>query len=110
MVSYHHLHVRKRASGALEPYPARTYWKWLLDRAVYAAGVIGPVMSLPQVATIYIGRDASGISPISWLAWAILDIPWILYGIAHREPPIVIMYSLWLVSNLLVFAGALIYG
>lgn len=97
-------------SRALEPYPARSAWKRLLDKAVYAAGVIGPVMTIPQIALIYIGQDATGVSPISWLAWALLDIPWILYGLAHKERPIVMTYSLWLVCNLLVFVGAILYG
>ena len=104
-----HLHLRKRISRALEPYPARSRWKRLLDRAVYMAGIVGPIMTIPQIALIYIGRDAAGVSPISWLAWMLLDIPWILYGLAHKERPIVTTYSLWLFCNGLVFIGALLY-
>ena len=66
-------------------------------------------MTIPQIVVIYVGQDATGIAPISWLTWALLDIPWILYGLAHSERPIVITYTLWLVCNGLVFAGALIY-
>ena len=110
MRGIHHLHLRKRLSRALEPYPARTFWKRLLDKTVYVVGVIGPVMTIPQIVLIYVGRDASGIAPISWLAWALLDIPWIIYGLVHREFPIVITYTLWFVCNMLVFIGALLYG
>jgi len=110
MRGYHHLHIRKRLSRALEPYPAKTFLKRLLDRAVLAVGIAGPIMSIPQIILIYVGRDASGVSPVSWLAWSLLDIPWILYGFVHREPPIVLTYTLWLVCNMLVFVGALLYG
>ena len=106
----HHLHLRKRISRSLEPYPARTALKRLLDRAVYFVGVIGPLMTIPQIILIYVGQNASGVSPVSWLAWALLDIPWIIYGFVHNERPIILTYSLWFVCNVAVFVGALLYG
>lgn len=105
-----HLHLRKRITKNLEPYPARTPWKRLLDRVVLAAGVIGPALSLPQIIIIYTNKDASDISAVSWFGWAGLNIVWILYGIAHREPPIVMTYLFWFVINLTVAFGAVLYG
>jgi len=96
--------------GAVEPYPARTFGRRFLDVTVYAAGILGPVMSLPQVILVYVGQDVAGISVISWLGWAILDIPFIIYGFAHKERPIIITYTLWMLINLSVAIGAVIYG
>ncbi len=109
-MSLRHLHVRKRAQKHLEPYPARTAWKRVLDRVVFLIGVLGPAMTLPQIILIYVGQDASGVSPFTWFGWALFDIPWILYGVAHRERPIIVTYSLWLVTNLIVAVGAVLYG
>ena len=106
----YHLHLRKRKMGAVEPYPARSFGKRALDFCVYAAGILGPVMSLPQVILVYVGQDVAGISVISWLGWAILDIPFIIYGFAHKERPIIITYTLWMLINLSVAIGAVIYG
>ncbi len=103
-----HVHVRKRHT--LEPYPARSFWKRVLDRVVLAVGVIGPVMSIPQILLIYVGKDATGVSSVSFLAWAVMNIPWIMYGMVHRETPIVITYTLWFFCNVLIFAGAVLYG
>ena len=105
-----HLHLRKRMAGNIEPYPARTFGRRFLDVTVYAAGILGPVMSLPQVILVYVGQDVAGISVISWLGWAILDIPFIIYGFAHKERPIIITYTLWMLINLSVAIGAVIYG
>src|SRR3989344_4098122 len=110
MDGHRHLHARKRMSKSLEPYPARTPWKRMLDRAVLGVGILGPIMSVPQIALIYIGRDAAGGSPGSLLAGGVFDMPWIVYGLVHREPPIVVTYALWLACNLLIFAGAILYG
>lgn len=105
MDGMHHLHIRKR-----EPYPARTMGKRLLDDAVFAAGVIGPLSTIPQVLKIYLLQNATGVSAFSWGVWAILDLPWVLYGIVHKERPITITYIMWFLANTAVFIGAIIYG
>ena len=105
-----HLHLRKRMTDAVEPYPARTFGKRFLDVAVYVAGILGPAMSLPQVILVYVGQDVAGISVISWFGWAILDIPFIIYGFAHKERPIIVTYTLWMIINLSVAIRAIIYG
>lgn len=104
------MHLRKRIMGNIEPFPARTTWKRVLDRVVLSVGVIGPLASIPQVAKIYLLHDAQGISAISWGAWALMNIPWVMYGLVHRERPLVITYSLWFVINSSVFIGAIMYG
>ncbi|MDO8514373.1 MAG: PQ-loop domain-containing transporter [bacterium] len=110
MKGLHHLHLRKRISRGLEPFPARTLWKRSLDKVVLGVGIIGPLASIPQVLKIYLVQDATGLSGISWGIWALLDIPWIIYGLVHRERPIIVAYSLWFTVNSLVFIGAMMYG
>ena len=104
------MHLRKRAVKQLEPFPSRSFRLRALDRVVLTAGVIGPLTTIPQILKIYTTHDASGVSLLTWLLPAILDIPWIVYGFAHRERPIVITYSLWLVANLVVALGVVLYG
>ncbi len=106
----HHLHIRKRISKSLEPYPARSASKRLLDKLIFVAGVVGPLLSIPQIILIYSNKDASDISAVSWFGWAALNIVWILYGLAHKEPPIVTTYTLWFIINLTVAFGAILYG
>lgn len=107
---HHHLHLRKRLSKGLEPFPARSRALRMLDRTVFAVGALGPLFTIPQVYKIYATQSANDLSPISWAAWALFDIPWILYGLAHREKPIVSTYILWFVCNGMVFIGAILYG
>lgn len=109
-MSLQHLHARKRGGKTLEPYPARTQWKRVLDKVIYCVGVVGPVTTIPQIILIYVGRDATGVSPVSFFAAAALDLPWIVYGLAHREKPIVMTYTLWFLCNLAIAVGSLWYG
>ena len=73
-------------------------------------GIVAPFSTLPQIAKIFALHNAAGVSLITWSAYALFDLPWILYGMAHRSRPIVISYCLWAVTNLLVVGGALYYG
>ncbi len=100
-----HFHTRKRR----EPYPSTKLWFRLLDRIVLVAGIVAPVFTLPQIFLIYSSHHAAGVSALTWGVYAVLDLPWILYGFAHRERPIVYSYLLWFVANLTVCIGALIY-
>lgn len=89
-----------------EPLTSKIY---LLDRATLIAGIIGPVMTIPQLYQIYFFHSAAGVSVISWMAFGILDIPFLIYGIVHKDKPIVITYILWMVANFGVAIGAIAF-
>lgn len=101
-----HPHQRRRR----EPFPSTNFWHWLLDSIVMAAGILGPLCTLPQVIIIYGSHEAAGVSVFTWTLYAILDTPWILYGWVHRERPIFYSYLLWCTFNSLVAVGAMLYG
>ena len=105
-----HLHIRKRKGKNLEPYPSSHFWKRTLDALVYTVGIVGPFFTLPQVYQIYSTQSAGDIAPLSWIGWALFDVPWIIYGVVHKEPPIVVTYTLWCFFNILVFVGTLLYS
>ncbi len=109
MSGIHHISRRKRIHSKLEMYPHPNKWIKFLDRFLIIVAVIGPLMALPQVLQIYLFKNATGVSALSFGLFAFFDIPWILYGFVHREKPIIIGYSLWLVINVVIVVGALIY-
>lgn len=106
---WHDLHLRKRIHIQKEPYPHPDIWKRRLDELVLLLGVIGPLMTIPQIYEIFVNKNASGVSEITWFLFTIIDIPWIIYGLVHKERPIYITYSLWFVMNLAVGIGAVMY-
>lgn len=109
-MSLHHLHLRKRASGRAEhAYPATSPGVKLLDVIIKIVAIVSPAMMIPQILLIYTEKNAEGIAPISWLTFALFNIPWIIYGIVHKEKPLAFMYALWFISNILVFIGAILY-
>ncbi len=105
----HHLQRRKRSHQNTEQYPHPNKWIKILDDILMAVAIIGPLMNLPQIYKIYSEQIASGLSLISWSLYAICDIPWIIYGIVHKEKPIMIAYILWFLTNMTVVIGIFLF-
>jgi len=106
----HHLQKRKRVYKNLEPYPHPDKWKRFLDRLIYLVGVVGPLMTLDQIHRIWIERDATGVSALSWMTYFFTAIIWVAYGIIHKEKPIIIVYTVWIFLDALIVAGTLMFG
>lgn len=104
-----HIHKRKRAGKTLDPYPSSTFWIRALDQIAIAAGIIGPAMTIPQIWRIFYFQMAAGVSVLSWMSYTIIDIPFIIYGIAHKNKLILFTYILWFIANALVTIGAVMY-
>jgi MtN3 and saliva related transmembrane protein len=105
----HHILKHKKDNAGLQSAAPQTICMYLLEKTTLAAGVIGPVMTIPQIYKIYFYHSAAGVSLISWLSFGILDIPFLLYGIVHKDKPIVTTYILWMVANFTVAIGAIVF-
>ncbi|MCR4327637.1 MAG: SemiSWEET family transporter [Nanoarchaeota archaeon] len=105
-----HFSLRKRIHSKREEYPNPNKKIRTLDKVVYVVGILGPLMMLPQIIKIYTMKSAEGLSFISYLSFAIFSVIWVIYGQAHKEKPIIITHSLWIIFHLLIVMGVLIYG
>ncbi len=81
-----------------------------IDTLVYVVGVIGPLMTIPQILKIWIEKNAAGISLVSWVGFICTFFVWLTYGVLHKQKPIIITYTLLIITYSLVVIGALIYG
>jgi len=110
----HHLYKRKRfhqlPGEKLQEYPHPDKWINRLDKLLLIIAAVGPIMNIPQAIHIFALKNASGVSLISFSSFAFFDIFWLIYGIVHKEKPIIIAYALWFITNLVVVAGIIMYG
>jgi uncharacterized protein with PQ loop repeat len=67
-------------------------------------------MVLPQSYKIWMYKDASSLSLVTWIAFLCLAIVWFTYGVVHREKPIIIAQTCWFIVHLSVIIGVLVYG
>lgn len=105
----HPLHVRKRTRLPVEPYPSKIFHIAIVDVTVYVVSIVSPILTIPQIINIYSVQDATGVSALTWGAYTLFSLPWILYGIVHREKVLIVNNTLWFIANASVFIGALIY-
>ncbi len=81
----------------------------LINKLAYVAGIASPIATLPQLFEIWINKDASGVSTISWFSYCVIALIMGAYGIIHKEKQLIIMYSGLALVNLLVAIGSILY-
>ena len=109
-IAIHHLHKRKRIHEKHEKYPHPNKWKRYLDKLVYVVGILGPILTIPQIIKIWINQSAGDISIISWIAYFFGSMILLTYGVVHKEKPLIVMYSAWILINFMIVISILIYG
>jgi len=105
----HHFHKRKRIHQKHEPYPHPNKLKRFIDKFIYVVSIIGMVFTIPQITKIWIGKTAAGVSLISWVSYLFGAVFWLAYGILHKEKPIIFSYSIWILLEISIILGILVY-
>lgn len=81
-----------------------------VDKTCLIFSVIMPMTTIPQIHLIYTEKHATGVSLLMWIFYCIGVIPFLCYGIIHKERQLVILNSLWLVAQIIIIIGIMTYG
>jgi uncharacterized protein with PQ loop repeat len=73
------------------------------------AGIIQPMITLPQIITIYANQSAQDVSLITWGGYTILGLILLMYGITYKLRPIIVGQSIWAVMQTVMVVGILLY-
>lgn len=73
------------------------------------AAIVHPLMAVPQIVQLYATKQAAGLSIFMWIAWLVLGLVFLMYGLAHRLKPYIVMQLLWIAVDVLIIAGILMY-
>ena len=82
----------------------------LLRKLLGAMSIFTLLMTVPQVLTIWIGKQAAGVSALSWSAYLLSALLWFWFGLMKRDKNIYLPCIGWIVLDGAVIVGALIYG
>ena len=80
-----HIHKRKRIHQKFEKYPHPDPRIRLLDKIVMVVAIVFPFTTLPQIYKIWVFKNVAGVSLTTWSLFFILSIPFLIYGIVHKE-------------------------
>jgi len=106
----HHKNIRKRIHQNSESYPSKVYWKRLLDRLVSVLGIGMTAAVLPQAIQIWSTQDAQNIPLFTWSYFLLYAVVMLVYGIAHNERPIIVIYSSNILVYLSIVTGIVLYS
>jgi len=102
----HHYHKRKKAGIK---HKESEKLKKIMDKMIYVIVFVGPLFTLPQIYKIFIEQSAAGVSVWTWGTYSLGSLFWLMYGVIHKEKPIIMTNILWGFMNLSVMIGALMY-
>ena len=106
---HHHKHMRKRLYALKQPFPNKNARIRFLDRLATWLGLGTSIVTFHQVYLIFSNQDAGSVSTFAWIYFTVFAVTFLIYGVIHKEKPIIITYSLMAISNALVVVGSLIY-
>ena len=80
------------------------------DNLIGAISIIYPLTGFAQVFKIWTEKTAAGVSLLTWGAFLIFTIPFLIYSFLIKDGKLALMWSLWVVVYVSVIAGVLVYG
>jgi len=92
-----HHQQRKEAEKQGQVLPQQGKFSNFIDKIIYPVGLLGPVMTLPQLFEVWLHKSAGELSLITWGGWLILSFIWLIYGILHKDRPIIVSNILWVI-------------
>lgn len=83
--------------------------KHFLDRLIYVIALIAPLMTIPQMLEVLLQHKTQGVSLSTWGAYAGVSGLWVLYGLQHKEKPIILTNLLLFIFDTSIVVGVLLY-
>ena len=80
-----------------------------LEKFLRALSVVTMLMTVPQVLTVWVGRDAAGVSLLSWGAYLFSACLWFVYGIRKRDKTIYLACIGWIALDALIIVGVIVH-
>ena len=81
-----------------------------LEKVLRFLSVATMLMTVPQVLTIWIGRDASGVSLVAWASYLFSACLWFVNGLRKKDKTIYLACIGWVVLDTAVVIGVVVYS
>ena len=76
-----------------------------LERALNVLSAFTLVMTVPQVLSIWVQHNAAGVSLLSWSAYLISAVLWMIHGLRRHDPSIYLPCVGWIILDLAIVVG-----
>lgn len=97
--------IHQQAKPAPAPGPRRNGW---LDKLLPVMSIFTMVMTVPQVWSVWVEQNTSGVSLLSWGAYLLSALLWLAHGLQKRDPTLWIPCIGWILLDAAVVVGVLL--
>jgi uncharacterized protein with PQ loop repeat len=80
-----------------------------LEKVLRGLSVFTMLMTVPQVLTIWIGRDAGGVSLVSWVSYLVSACLWFVYGLQKHDKTIYLACVGWVLLDAAIVIGVIVH-
>jgi uncharacterized protein with PQ loop repeat len=80
-----------------------------VERFALVAGIIQPLITIPQIIKIYGNQSAADVSLLTWLGYLFFGVTFLIYGLVFKLKPIWIGQIIWVAAQLIVVVGILLF-
>ena len=80
-----------------------------MEKLLRGMSVFTMLMTVPQVLAIWIEHNAGGVSLISWVSYLIGACLWFVYGLQKGDKTIYLACVGWVLLDLAVVTGVVVY-
>src|SRR6266853_2352904 len=80
-----------------------------LEKILRGLSVFTMLMTVPQVLTIWVGRDAGGVSLISWISYLVSACMWFVYGLQKHDKTIYLACVGWVLLDAAIVIGVIVH-
>ena len=74
------------------------------------AGIIQPLITLPQIITIYSSQSAKDVSLPTWLGYLVFGVIFLVYGLVFNLKPIWVGQIIWVTMQKNTVVGIFNYS
>jgi uncharacterized protein with PQ loop repeat len=81
-----------------------------LEKVLRLVSIATMIMTVPQVLSIWIGRDAGAVSLVAWGSYLFSACLWFVYGLRKSDKTIYLACLGWILLDLAVVIGIIVYS
>lgn len=81
----------------------------LVEKILPVLSIVTMAMTVPQVWTVWVDRNAAGVSLLSWGTYLLAACVWFVHGLQKRDKTIYVACIGWILLDGAVVAGVLLY-
>jgi uncharacterized protein with PQ loop repeat len=85
-------------------------YKRRIERFALFAGIVQPLITLPQILAIYGNQSAEDVSLLTWLGYLVFGLTFLVYGLVFDLKPIWIGQTIWVTMQTITVVGIVLYS